>query len=113
MLFVFNSRNMAAQIMTPEHKEKLIINRKVLVKSINDKLIYSGLLQESICTTRELTNIIAERTRQKEVKKLLYILQRKPDEAYKRFIKTLRQTGHEHIANLLEPRDFIISQTSN
>ena len=98
--------------MTPEHKEKLIINRKVLVENISVKYIYT-YLQENIFTTRELDDIKAQSTTQESVEELLDILARKSDEAYWKFIDILRKSGQEHVANELESNNSIINKTSN
>ena len=99
--------------MTIEHKEKLRIKWKDLVENIQVEYICTELLQEGIFTTSELDDIKAQRTPREKVEKLLDILPRKSDEAYLKFIEVLRQTGQEHVADLLEPRNVIICQTSN
>ena len=91
---------MAAQLMTPEHKEKLMRNRKVLVENISVKYMSYDLLQKNIFTTSEFKNIISQQTREAKVEKLLDTLLRQPDEAYKKFIEVLRKIGQEHVANL-------------
>ena len=104
---------MASPLMTSEHKKKLVINRKVLVENINVKYLRSDLLHENILTIRELEDIDAQRTKQEQVEELLNILETKSDEAYWKFIYVLIKSGRKHVANLLEPNDFINSQTSN
>ena len=104
---------MASQLMTDEHKEKLKINRKVLVENIIVQYICSDLLQENIFTKRELDDISAQRTNQEKVEKLLDILATNSDEAYWKFIDVLKKSGRKHVANVLESSNFIIKQSRN
>ena len=104
---------MASQLMTPEHKKKLIINRKVLIENIIVKYIRSDLLQENIFTKQELGDINAQQTEEEKVEELLDILATKSDEAYSKFVEVLKKSGREHIANVLESNNSIIKQSRN
>ena len=99
--------------MTQEHKDKLIKNRIDLIENIRMKSILSYLLKWEILRTRDYDEIKSRIDENENcVELFLDILKMKSDEVYLNFIEVLRQTGHEHIADLLEPSNSNICQAT-
>ena len=66
--------------------------------------IWCKFPRHQVLTIPEEDDVREERGRQKVVRIISY-LYRKPDEAFDLFIKSLRDSAHEHVANALEPPD--------
>jgi len=90
------------EIMTDEHKDNLINNRKELVANIHMHYIINYLESKKLVLSRDVQKI-KDKIGDEQAEYFLDILRKRPDSAYYTFITLLRNTDQEHVANILEP----------
>jgi len=88
--------------MSDEHKKKLTDNRCSLVANLTIVPILSPLRQVYVLTKDDVTQI-KSLNGDVQIETFLYILEKKSDESYWKFIEVLRSRDQEHVANILEP----------
>jgi len=89
-------------IMTDEHKDNLIRNRKKIVDNIHMDYIINDLEGNKLVLRRDVQKI-KDKIGDEQAEHFLDILRKRPDSAYYTFITLLRNTDQVHVANILEP----------
>ncbi|XP_033724727.1 cell death protein 3-like isoform X2 [Pecten maximus] len=91
------------------HKDALRKTRIRLVNDLHpDAEMWDLLVTEGIFTPIMMEYIQAEKTRADKVRKLLDDLVRRGPKAYKKFLRCLRDSGHEDLANTVEDNEHIL-----
>ncbi|XP_060071302.1 cell death protein 3-like isoform X2 [Ylistrum balloti] len=91
------------------HKDALRKTRIRLVQDLHpDAEVWDMLVTESIFTPIMMEYIQAERTRADKVRRLLDDLVRRGPKAYQKFLKCLRKSEHEDLANAVEDNEYIL-----
>ena len=90
--------------MTKEHKQLLNDNRKMLVENMIPYDVLNLLLSRQVLSCGNVAYVNEKDIINDMNECLLDVLLRKPDRAFKEFVKALHSTGQNHIAKLLEKR---------
>lgn len=89
------------------HRKALQKTRTKLVRDLDPSCeLQDQLVSEHIFTPIMLEYIQAERTRSDRVRRLLDDLVRRGPRAYSVFLKCLRESGHEDLANSVEDKEY-------
>ncbi|XP_021346855.1 caspase-9-like isoform X2 [Mizuhopecten yessoensis] len=93
--------------MENNHRKALQKTRTTLVRDLDPSGDLQDLLvSEGIFTPLMSEDIQAERSRADKVRRLLDNLIRRGPKAYAIFLKCLRNSGHEHLANAVEDNEY-------
>ncbi|KAK3095163.1 hypothetical protein FSP39_010920 [Pinctada imbricata] len=90
------------KVMSKEHKQKLQQNRDTLVENLIPEDIFNDLIANKVLTTPEVGRIKEKNTRESINEELLDNLIRKSDRAFYEFVKSLRKTLQDHLADLID-----------
>ncbi|OWF53615.1 Caspase-2 [Mizuhopecten yessoensis] len=91
------------------HKDALRKARIRLVRDLDPNAeLWDMLVTESIFTPIMMEYIQAERTRSDKVRRLLDDLVRRGPTAYSKFLRCLRESGHEDLANTVEDNEYTL-----
>ncbi|XP_060066363.1 caspase-9-like [Ylistrum balloti] len=94
-------------MMDPIHRKALQKTRTKLVCDLDpDSELLDMLMSESVFTALMLEEIKAEKTRAQRVRHLLDSIVRRGPRAYPIFLKCLRDSSHESLANTMEDMEY-------
>ncbi|XP_046350257.2 uncharacterized protein LOC124131199 [Haliotis rufescens] len=90
-------------VMSGRHKQAIQLNRDILVENMMSDDIFNDLIANKILTTADVSRIKEKNTREAINEELLNSLVRKSDRAFYVFVKALRKTLQEYLANRIDP----------
>ncbi|XP_059383863.1 caspase-9-like [Carassius carassius] len=91
--------------MDPKHRLILQRNRRNLVKALNPKDIYDGLLSKGVFTQDMIDEIQSKITRRDQARQLVIDLETRGSLAFPAFLECLRETDQQDLAELLQCGD--------
>ncbi|XP_052449917.1 caspase-9 [Carassius gibelio] len=91
--------------MDPKHRLILQRNRRNLVKALNPKDIYDGLLSKGVFTQDMIDEIQSKITRRDQARQLVIDLETRGSRAFPAFLECLRETDQQDLAELLQCGD--------
>lgn len=91
--------------MEPKHRLILQRNRRNLVKALNPKDIYDGLLSKGVFTQDMIDEIQSKITRRDQARQLVIDLETRGSRAFPAFLECLRETDQQDLAELLQCGD--------
>ena len=89
--------------MSLRHKQLLQQNRDVLVESMIPDDIFNDLIANKIVTTADVGRIKEKNTREAMNEELLDNIVRRSDKAFHVFVRSLRKTLQDYLANRIDP----------
>ncbi|XP_041355979.1 uncharacterized protein LOC121373401 [Gigantopelta aegis] len=93
----------AEDVMSTRHKQMLQQNRDILVENMIPDDIFNDLIASKILTTADVGRIKEKNTRESMNEELLNNIVRRSDRAFHVFVRSLRKTLQDYLANRIDP----------